>query len=48
MKVGDESMSAVHFWTTAEGDLPCLSYILCKTEPLVEEFKNCHLLLALR
>ena len=40
LKVGDESMSAIRFWTTAKGDLPHLSYILHKTEPLGTEFKN--------
>ena len=38
LKVGDESMSAVRFRTTAKGNLPHLSYIFCKKEPLGAEF----------
>ena len=34
MKVGDESTSAISFLTTVKGNLPHLSYIFCKTEPL--------------
>ena len=34
LKVGDESMSAIRFWTPAKGNLPHLSYIFHKTEPL--------------
>ena len=34
LKVGDESMSAISFWTTVKGDLPHLSYILRELEPL--------------
>ena len=40
LKVGDESMSAVLFRTTAKGNLTHLSYILCKTEPLGTDFKK--------
>ena len=40
MKVGDESMSAIIFQTMAEGNLPNLSYILRKTDPLGTEFKT--------
>ena len=40
LKVGDESMSAIRFRTTAEGNLPHLSYILRKMEPLGIEFKT--------
>ena len=40
MKVGDESMSAIRFWTTAKGNLPHLSYISHKPEPLGIEFKE--------
>ena len=40
MKVGDESMGAIHFWETAKGNLPHLSYILRKPEPLGTEFKT--------
>ena len=32
-------MSAISFWTTAKGDLPHLSYIFRKLEPLGTEFK---------
>ena len=39
LKVGDESMSVIRFQTTAKGDLPHLSYIFLKTEPLGTEFK---------
>ena len=40
LKVGDESMSAIRFLTTAKGNLPHLSYILCKPEPLGAEFNT--------
>ena len=40
MKVGDESMSEIRFRTTAKGDLPYLSYIFRKSEPLVTEFRT--------
>ena len=33
-KVGDESMSAIRFRTTAKGNLPHLSYIFRKPDPL--------------
>ena len=40
LKVGDDSMSAIHVCTTAKGDLPHLSYILLKDEPLGKELNN--------
>ena len=40
LKVGDESMSAIRFRTTAKGNLPQLSYIFRKPEPLGTEFKT--------
>ena len=40
LKVGDESTSAIRFWETAEGNLPHLSYIFCKPEPLGTKFKT--------
>ena len=40
LKVGDESMSAIRPRTTAKGNLPHLSYILCRPEPLGTEFKT--------
>ena len=40
MKVGDESMSAIRFWTAAKRNLPHLSYILHKPEPLGTEFNT--------
>ena len=40
LKVGDESMSAIRFRTTAKGNLPHLSYILRKPEPLGTEFNT--------
>ena len=40
LKVGDESMSAISFWTTEKGNLPHLSYNLCKSDPLGTEFKT--------
>ena len=40
LKVGDESMSAIRFRTTAKGNLPHLSYILRKPEPLDTKFKT--------
>ena len=39
-KVGYESMSAIRFWTMAKVNLPHLSYIFRKPEPLVAEFKK--------
>ena len=39
-KVGDESMSAIRFRTTAKGNLPYLSYIFRKLETLDTEFKR--------
>ena len=38
MKVGDDSMSAISFRTTAKDNLPHLSYIFRKPEPLGTEF----------
>ena len=40
LKLGDESMSAIRFWTTAKGNLPHLSYIFRKPEPLGTKFKT--------
>ena len=40
LKVGDESMSATWFRTMAKGNLPHLSYIFRKPEPLGTEFKT--------
>ena len=40
LKVGDESMSAIRFWTTAKGNLLHLSYIFRNTEPLGTKVKT--------
>ena len=40
LKVGGDSMSSIHFWTTSKGNLPHLSYILRKLDPLGIEFKT--------
>ena len=40
LKVGDESMSAIRFRTTAKGNLLHLSTIFRKPEPLGTEFKT--------
>ena len=40
LKVGDESMSAIRFRTTAKGNLSHLSYIFRKPEPLGADFKT--------
>ena len=40
LKVGDESISAIRFWTTAKRKFPHLSYICRKLEPLGTEFKT--------
>ena len=40
LKVGDEFMSEIRFQTTAKGNLPHLSYIFRKAEPLGTEFKT--------
>ena len=40
LKVRDESMSEIRFRTTAKGNLPHLSYIFCKPEPLGIEFNT--------
>ena len=40
LKVGDESMSAIRFRTTSKGNLPHLSYIFRKPEPLGTKFNT--------
>ena len=40
LKVGDESMSAIWFRTTAKGNLTHVLYILRKPDPLGTEFKT--------
>ena len=40
LKVGYESMSVIRFWTTAKGDLPHLSYIFRKPDPLGTELNT--------
>ena len=40
LKVGDESMSEIRFRTTEKGNLPHLSYIFRKPEPLGTKFKT--------
>ena len=40
LKVGDESMSTIIFGAMAKGNLPHLSYIFRKPEPLGTEFKT--------
>ena len=40
LKVGGDSMSAILFRTTAKGNLPHLSYIFRKPEPLSTELKT--------
>ena len=40
LNVGDEFMSAFRFWTKAKGDLPHLSYIFSKPDPMGTEFKT--------
>ena len=40
LKVGDESMSAIRFRTTAKGNLPHFSYIFRNPEPLGTEFNT--------
>ena len=40
LKVGDESMSAIRFRKMAKGNLPQLSYIFRKPDPLSTEFKT--------
>ena len=40
LKVGDESMNAIRFRMTAKGNIPYLSYMFCKPEPLGTEFKT--------
>ena len=40
LKVGDESIRAIWFRTMAKGNLPHLSYIFRKPEPLGTEFKT--------
>ena len=40
LKVGDESMSAIWFRKTAKGNLPHLSYIFWKLEPIGTKFKT--------
>ena len=40
MKVGYESMSAISFWKMAKGNLPHLSYIFRKPDPLGTDFNT--------
>ena len=40
MKVGDESISDIHFHTKAEGRLPHLSYIFRNSEPPGVDFNT--------
>ena len=40
MKVFDDSMSAIRFQTAVKGNLPHLSYIFCKPEPLGKYFNT--------
>ena len=40
LKVGDESISAISFQMTVKGNLPHLSYIYRKTDPLGKEFNT--------
>ena len=40
LKVGDESAIVISFWTTEKGNLPQLSYIFRKPEPLGGDFKT--------
>ena len=40
MKVGDDSISEIRFRKTAKGNLPHLSYIFRKPEPLGTEFNT--------
>ena len=40
LKFGYEFMSAIRFCTTAKGDLPHLSYIFRKPEPLETDFNT--------
>ena len=40
LKVGDDTMSATCFMTTAKGGLSHLFYILFKTEPLGKDVNN--------
>ena len=40
LKVGNDSTGAIIFLTTAKGNLPHLSYILCKPKPLGKQFNT--------
>ena len=40
MNIGDASMSAIRFQVTAKGNLPHLSYIFSKPEPLERDFET--------
>ena len=40
LKVGNDSMIVIRFWTTEKGNLPHLSYILRNPETLGKEFKK--------
>ena len=40
LRVGNESMSAIRFKTTAKGDLPHVSYIFRNPEPMGTEFNT--------
>ena len=40
LKVGDESMSAIRFFTSSKGKLPHLYYISRKPEPIGTDFEK--------
>ena len=40
MKVGDESMSVIRFWTMAKGNLLHFSYMFCNLDILGTDFKT--------
>ena len=40
LSIGDDFMGAIRFWKIAKGNLPHLSYILRKTEPLWTGFNT--------
>ena len=40
LKVGDESISSIRFFTMSKEDLTCLTYIFCTSEPLGTELKK--------
>ena len=45
LKVGNDSTSAIRFWTTAKGNLPPLYYIYARWNQWIQNKRLCHFIL---